>query len=283
MSQALTVQTKQPMHSFAELERMAVAVAKSGLFGVKTPEAALTLMLIAQEEGTGVASAARDFHIIEGKPALKVDAMLARFQAAGGRVDWHELTDQKAEATFSHPSGGAIKLAWTWEMAVKAKLSEKDVWKKYARAMLRSRLVSEGIRTVSPGSIVGVYTPEELADDPELRDITPRGEKLAPESTRRAEEEPIDVDTSTGEIKTDEGAPAAAAAAEDQKKPAMDENALADHLAAIDATSTLTDLKNAHAKAYAAAHAASDGAALLRFEVAKNAQKYRITKGTDAK
>ena len=62
---------------------MANAVAKSGLFGVKTPEQAMALMLIAQAEGNHPAIAARDYHVIQGRPALKADAMLARFQQAG--------------------------------------------------------------------------------------------------------------------------------------------------------------------------------------------------------
>ena len=67
----------------SEVERMANAVAKSGLFGVKNVEQAMALMLIAQAEGMHPAIAARDFHVIQGRPALKADAMLARFQAAG--------------------------------------------------------------------------------------------------------------------------------------------------------------------------------------------------------
>ncbi|MCX7689084.1 MAG: hypothetical protein N2045_14060, partial [Fimbriimonadales bacterium] len=37
-------------------------------------------------------------------------------------------------------------------------------WEKYPRAMLRARVVSEGVRTVFPGVIVGLYTPEEVRD-----------------------------------------------------------------------------------------------------------------------
>ena len=40
--------------------------------------------------------------------------------------------------------------------------------------MLRARVVSEGIRTVFPGCVVGVYTPEEVNDfSPVERDVTP--------------------------------------------------------------------------------------------------------------
>ncbi len=47
-----------------DIERMALAVAKSGLFGVKTADEAMALMLIAQAEGQHPAIAARDYHII---------------------------------------------------------------------------------------------------------------------------------------------------------------------------------------------------------------------------
>lgn len=149
-----------------DVQTMAVAIAKSGLFGMKTPDQALALMLIAQAEGMHPALAARDYHIIQGRPALKADAMLARFQAQGGKVNWDVLTDKEVTATFSHPQGGSAKITWTWDMAVKAKLTGKDNWTNYPRAMLRARVVSEGIRTVFPGVVVGVYTPEELSDIP---------------------------------------------------------------------------------------------------------------------
>ena len=167
MSNALVV-------SVDDIQIMAVAVAKSGLFGMKTPEQAMALMLIAQAEGYSPALAARDYHIIQGRPALKADAMLARFQMAGGRVEWVTYTDAEVKATFSHPQGGSITLAWTFEQAKKIGLTGKDNWKNYPRAMLRARVVSEGIRTVFPGCVVGVYTPEEVQDfTPVERDVTP--------------------------------------------------------------------------------------------------------------
>ncbi len=62
-----------------EIERMAQAVAKSGLFGVKTPDQALALMLVAQAEGRHPALAARDYDIIQGRPAKKAEAMMRDF------------------------------------------------------------------------------------------------------------------------------------------------------------------------------------------------------------
>lgn len=162
MDSQLTV--AQAVIPFGDLERMAQAFAKSGLFGIKNSDQAIALMLIAQAEGLHPAVAARDYHVIQGRPALKADAMLARFQAAGGKVIWNAYTDAAVSGTFSHPAGGSATVEWTIKQAQTAGLTGKDVWRQYPRAMLRARVISEGIRTVYPGVSVGVYTPEEIQD-----------------------------------------------------------------------------------------------------------------------
>ena len=158
--------TEMQVWTLDALERAAAYIVRSGLFGVKRTEEAVALMLLAQAEGLHPMRAVQEYHIINGRPALRADAMLARFLQAGGRVEWHTLTDERAEATFSHPQGGSVRIAWTLEDAKRAGLIQKpgSNWDKYPRAMLRARVVSEGVRTVYPGVVVGVYTPEEVAD-----------------------------------------------------------------------------------------------------------------------
>ena len=158
--------------------KMAQSVAASNLFGMKDPNQAMALMLIAQAEGMHPALAARDYHVINGRPALKADAMLARFQQAGGKVEWKKYTDTAVSALMSHPSGGSVEIEWTMEMAQRAGLTRNPTWKSYPRQMLRARVISEGIRTVFPGVAVGVYTPEEVGDMAPNReppkDVTPQ-------------------------------------------------------------------------------------------------------------
>lgn len=144
-----------------EMTVMADAIAKSGLFGLKTTEQALALGLLCQAEGRHPAEAARDYHIIGGRPSLKADAMLARFQAAGGRVEWSKVTDAEVVGTFSHPQGGSVTIDWTIERAKQAGLLKNETWSKYPRQMLKSRCISEAIRMVLPGVLSGLYTPEE--------------------------------------------------------------------------------------------------------------------------
>ena len=143
----------------SDIQAMAQNISKSGFFGLKTPEQAAALMLVAQADGLHPAKAATHYHIIQGKPSLSADAMLARFQSAGGRVNWDVYTDAEVTGTFTHAQGGSVKISWTIARAKKAGIGNLE---KFPAAMLRARCISEGIRTVYPGVIVGMYTPEEV-------------------------------------------------------------------------------------------------------------------------
>jgi len=161
--------------TFAEMERLAVAIAKSGLFGMKTPEQALVLMAISQAEGRHPALAARDYDVISGRPAKKAEAMMRDFLLAGGKCEWHAITDRSVDATFSHPQGGSARISWDMERAAVAGLGARDNWKKFPRQMLRSRVVSEGVRTVWPLATSGLYVPEEADDMPPKREAVHAG------------------------------------------------------------------------------------------------------------
>lgn len=163
---------------YQDIYQMAEAAAKSKLFGFRTPEEAVAIMVLCQAEGLHPGIAMRDYHIIQGRPALKSDAMLARFQQSGGSVKWEVYTDEEVTGLFSHPQGGSLAVTWTLAHAKKIGIATKDNWKNYPRAMLRARCISEGIRAVFPGAVVGVYTPEEVQDfapeqKPAVKDMGP--------------------------------------------------------------------------------------------------------------
>jgi len=159
---------------FADMQQMAKAIADSRLFGLTDVNQVLALGMVAQAEGHAFATAARDYHVIQGRPALKADAMMARFQAAGGKVNWEVYTDERVTGSFSHPNGGSLSVTWTIEQARSIGLVKPGSgWQKFPRAMLRSRCISEGIRSVYPGSVTGFYSPEEVADfePPKTKDL----------------------------------------------------------------------------------------------------------------
>ena len=146
----------------ADLDRMAQAFSAGGMFGAKTKEQCMSLLLLASAEGVHPALAFRDFDIIQGKPAKKAEAMHRSFLAAGGTVEWHALDDTKADATFSHPQGGKARIIWDMERVKKAKIANEAMYAKFPRAMLRSRCISEGCRTVYPAATSGMYEPGEI-------------------------------------------------------------------------------------------------------------------------
>lgn len=150
---------------FQDMQQMAKAIADSRLFGLTDVNQVLALGMVAQAEGHAFATAARDYFVIQGRVSLKADAMMARFQAAGGKVNWEVYTDEKVTGTFSHPNGGSLVVTWTLEQARSIGLVKPGSgWQKFPRAMLRSRCISEGIRSVYPGSVTGFYSPEEVQD-----------------------------------------------------------------------------------------------------------------------
>ena len=168
MSNDLTI------YSVQDMSTMAGAIAKSGLFGMKTPEQALALMLVAQAEGMHPATITQDYDIIQGRACRKTHSVMARFQQMGGKVEWHQLDESVADGTFSHPSGGSLRLTWTFDQARKAGLTNKDNWKNYPRAMLRARCIAEGIRAVFPAAIGGMMVTEEAQDvGPAEKNVTP--------------------------------------------------------------------------------------------------------------
>lgn len=235
------VSTEVVQVPYSTMERMAQAVAKSGLFNVRTPEQAMSLMLLAASENVHPARAMQEYHVIQNRPALRADAMLARFQAAGGRVQWEKHTDEEVVGVFSHPAGGTIRIDWTMDRAKRAGLGTKDNWRSYPRQMLRARCISEGVRATFPGIAVGTYTVEEAQDMPPV-DVTPE--------------------------KADEAAAPQSASA----RPLTDEEAM-EHLVAIRDAAPGEPLRAAFAAAWKHARDARDTHAQAEFQAAYDVRK----------
>jgi hypothetical protein len=168
---------RAPTFTFPELQRMAMAFAKSGLYGIKDENQAFALMMEAQAQNRHPALIMRDYDLVGNRLTKKTIAMVRDFQATGGRIKWIELSDTRACAEYSHPlSPQPVTVDWDMERAKKAGLAGKDggMYSKYARAMLRSRCNSEGIRTCAPDATENMYTPEEVME----MDEPPVGESV---------------------------------------------------------------------------------------------------------
>lgn len=197
-----------------DLDRMmfyAEQVAESRLFpGVSTTAAAFTLMALCQADGLAWIEAMRRYHIIEGRPSMRSDAMLATFQAKGGRVKWIQADETACEAEFSHPEHHPepvrvrMTLARFEESGVAVSWKDgkrqlKTNWRNFPDAMLKARVSTAGIRMVLPGVVVGIYSPEEVEDfslrpdqAPDLPAIAPFS--ASPNPTRSISPQPPSID-----------------------------------------------------------------------------------------
>lgn len=172
------------LSGFEQMWSAAEAVARSGFItGAKTPEAALSLMLVCQAQGRHIGEAITRFHVIKGIPSVKADVQLADFQARGGICKWIETSAKVARAAFSHPKYHPEPLtievlmeelvsngtAMSWDEK-SGRMVLRDIYKKSPGAMLRARVVTQGVKAVDPGALHGFNSYEEVldfADDPD--------------------------------------------------------------------------------------------------------------------
>jgi hypothetical protein len=197
-------------YTFDQIGRMASAFAKGGLFGVKDPDQALSLMLYAQATGRHPALIMRDYDVIQGRLAKKSETMLRDFQASGGRVEWIKYEDSGVTGVFSHPlSPKPVTVDWDMERAKKAGLAGKDggMYSKYPRAMFRSRCISEGVRATAPDATEQMYTPQELRemandDLPEPMTVTAAVAQVTDQSKNALAPEEVEALINSMDVKT---------------------------------------------------------------------------------
>ena len=160
------------------LERIAAIIAKSGMGGFKTPEQATVAMLLALAEGIPLGRVIHEYHVINGRLSLRSECMLARFQKAGGAVEYLVHNDTEVSLTASHPKGGSLTVVWTIERARKAGLTSNPTWTKHPAAMLTARAVAEAVRAVYPACLSGILAEEEAeevgANEAQLPALNPR-------------------------------------------------------------------------------------------------------------
>lgn len=139
---------------------------------IQTPEAAFAVIATGRELGLSAMQALRAIHIVEGKPTLSADLMVALVKRSP-ECSFFRLVESTAErATYETQRRGEpspTRLSWTIEEARASGAATKDNWRKYPAAMLRARASSGLARAVYPDLVLGVYDPDEL----DVRDVTP--------------------------------------------------------------------------------------------------------------
>jgi len=131
------------------------------------PEAALLVLMAGREFGLGAMASLRSFHIIEGKPTMSAQAMMARCLEHAScehfRVVRSECTNELATVSVKRVGWQTPEIyTWSLDDAKRAGLAGRGNWSKYPREMLINRCIAEAARFTWPEVMAGVYAPEEF-------------------------------------------------------------------------------------------------------------------------
>ena len=129
---------------------------------------AVVVALKGRELGIPMMQAFGQIHVIKGKPTISAELMLALIYRAHpeAKIDFIKYDNHICSIEAARPNGKSTVFEFSMEDAEKAGLLRNDTWKKYPRAMLRSRCISEMGRTMFPDALMGCsYTPDELGGE----------------------------------------------------------------------------------------------------------------------
>lgn len=132
---------------------------------IGTVEQAITIILTGREFGLGLMESLRSINVIQGKPAMSAQLMLALCQRTGELEDMKvNETAGKCEVTIKRKGRSEHTYAFSMEDARALGLDTKDNWRKQAKTMLRWRALSGNLRVTFADAICGLYTDDEAED-----------------------------------------------------------------------------------------------------------------------
>jgi len=157
---------------------------------IKKPGQAVAIILAGRELGMPPMRALRALTMVKGKVVESADSQLARFKSEGGKATFTTLTEEAAELHLTHPNGDEHTEKFTMADAKRAGLTANQTWQKYPKAMLRSRVITAGLKSVGWDGAVGNYDPEEAKEIAPPQPVIQMPRRL---SDRRIEEDAADV------------------------------------------------------------------------------------------
>lgn len=130
---------------------------------IKTPEQAVAIIMTGRELGIPTMAALRSIDVIQGKPSVSPQLMLALIRRSGQLEDMKlETGADGATCTLKRKGNSPYTVTFGPKEAKALGLDGKDNYKKQAATMYQWRAVAACARAVFPDVILGLYTPEEM-------------------------------------------------------------------------------------------------------------------------
>jgi len=149
--------------SIDEVTTLAEVLSKSTLLPDalkgKVPDIVVSI-LAGQELGLGAMASIRGVHVVQGKPVLSADTMVALVLSSGLAEYFICIEDTETKVTYETKRRGAPavqRASWTREDTKRAGLNTKDNWRLYERQMMKARCRAILARDAYPDVLAGCY------------------------------------------------------------------------------------------------------------------------------
>jgi uncharacterized protein (DUF3820 family) len=162
----LTLHESAPL---PDVFRLAELLVPTGMLPdtIKTAGQCVAIILAGRELAMPPMRALRSLVLVKGKVVESADSQLSRFKTDGGRAQFKALDETRAVLWLRHPNGDEHTETFTMQDAERAGLTKPDrnggpsMFVKYPKPMLRSRVITAGLKSIGWEGGVGAYDPDE--------------------------------------------------------------------------------------------------------------------------
>jgi hypothetical protein len=172
MSNEITIFNKD---KFDQAMTIAQTLAKSKIVPLslqQKPEDVFAVLVMGTELGIQPMQALNSINVIQGKPTVSPQLMMAMIRSKLPDPVIHISTNEEkrsvscktARTRQDYDAGLYYEAIWDLDRAERMGLTVKDNYKKQAKTMLTWRAVAESCRMTFPDIVMGLYAPEEFQD-----------------------------------------------------------------------------------------------------------------------
>lgn len=173
--------------SIEETYRLSEAISQSGLApsGMKTPQQIMVAIMHGLEIGLPPMQALQRIAVVNGRPTIWGDALPALLLSRGFRLkEWLESEGEKTVAycEVTRPDGDVITRSFSVDDAKTAGLwGKQGPWRQYWKRMIQMRARGFACRDGAADALSGLYMTEEVQDEPDMKDVTPKRAGTVPD------------------------------------------------------------------------------------------------------
>ena len=168
-----------------DLQQAGLILSQCEIMGAGNPAEGFFIATVCQQTGQSYQEWSETYNLIHGRPSMKADAMLARFNSLGGEheimsrtpdlvaikltykgktTDFSLSWEESKEEPFPYRGKESVQIEELTKPFEQRNLKDKYRTPRARMQMMWARLVSDSVRAVCPKANKGSYTGEEVAD-----------------------------------------------------------------------------------------------------------------------